>query len=223
MLKLIVDSLESVDEQFHKLYVEKDGKFHLQVDGVEDTAGLKNKVAELLNETKTERDKRVALEQAAKAAEEARQKEQGEFKALYEQTQSELEKERNSIREYRETIQKKELESEALKLASSLTKDTGRLNLLKKEAMGYIKMGEDGAQFEIGGIKVDADKIKAKLSEEYPFLIDGNPASGGGASGGDNGGAIKKFNEYTGAELSEIRKTNPAKYDKLKTEYQSNK
>lgn len=221
MLKLILDTLDGLDESIKSLYIEKDGKFHLQVDGIEDTSGLKNKVAELLNETKTEREKRVALETAAREAEEARQKEKGEFKTLYEATQSELEKERASIREFKETLQKKEIESEALKLASGLTKDTGRLNLLKKEAREYIKFDEKGAFFEIGGMRVDADKIKAKLSEEYPFLIDGSQASGGGASGGNGGGVTKKFEEYTGAELSEIRKTNPVQYEKLKTEYQN--
>ena len=34
-LKAIIDSLDSVEEQFHALYEEKDGKFVLNVDGIE--------------------------------------------------------------------------------------------------------------------------------------------------------------------------------------------
>jgi hypothetical protein len=45
MLKLNVDSLDGVDEALRPLYVEKDGKFSLAVDGIEDTTGLKNALA----------------------------------------------------------------------------------------------------------------------------------------------------------------------------------
>lgn len=41
-LKLVVDKLEEVAEAFRGLYVEKDGKFYLDVDGIEDTSGLKS-------------------------------------------------------------------------------------------------------------------------------------------------------------------------------------
>jgi len=38
MLKLVVDKLEDVEEAYRGLYVEKDGKFHLKVEGYEDPA-----------------------------------------------------------------------------------------------------------------------------------------------------------------------------------------
>lgn len=41
-LKMTVEKLDDVDEALRTLYVEKDGKFHLSVDGIEDTAPLKN-------------------------------------------------------------------------------------------------------------------------------------------------------------------------------------
>ncbi len=41
MLKLILDSLEGLDEKHHSLYEQKDGKYHLKVDGIEDTGALK--------------------------------------------------------------------------------------------------------------------------------------------------------------------------------------
>lgn len=40
-LQLIVDSLEAIPEALKTEYTPKDGKFHLNVEGVEDTAGLK--------------------------------------------------------------------------------------------------------------------------------------------------------------------------------------
>lgn len=41
-LKLILDTLDGLDDGQKALYVEKDGKFHLDVDGLEDTSGLKS-------------------------------------------------------------------------------------------------------------------------------------------------------------------------------------
>lgn len=56
-LKLTVDSLDGIDTAHHALYTEKDGKFHLDVDGVEDTAGLKSAL---------ERERKANRESAAK-------------------------------------------------------------------------------------------------------------------------------------------------------------
>lgn len=41
-LQLVIGKLDEVAEAQRSLYVEKDGKFHLDVDGIEDTTGLKN-------------------------------------------------------------------------------------------------------------------------------------------------------------------------------------
>lgn len=59
-LKLVVDSLDDLDETARTLYVERDGKFHLDVDGVEDTSGLKSALQK-------ERKEREARERQVKA------------------------------------------------------------------------------------------------------------------------------------------------------------
>lgn len=41
-LALVVEKLDGVEEAQRSLYVEKDGKFHLDVSGIEDTSGLKS-------------------------------------------------------------------------------------------------------------------------------------------------------------------------------------
>lgn len=40
-LKLVLDKIEDAPEALRSEYTEKDGKFHLNVDGIEDTSGLK--------------------------------------------------------------------------------------------------------------------------------------------------------------------------------------
>lgn len=59
-LPLTADSLDAIPEAHRGLYVEKDGKHHLDVSGVEDTSGLK-----------TALEKERANNKAAKAAQEA--------------------------------------------------------------------------------------------------------------------------------------------------------
>jgi hypothetical protein len=59
-LKLTVDSLDAVEEPFRALYAEKDGKFHLGVEGIEDTGGLKTALQK-------ERADRAAFEKQVKS------------------------------------------------------------------------------------------------------------------------------------------------------------
>ena len=62
-LKLIVDSLDAVPEALRDLYAKsEDGKFHLGVDGIEDTTALKKAL-------KTERDARATFEKQLKTFE----------------------------------------------------------------------------------------------------------------------------------------------------------
>lgn len=189
----------------------------LQAKVDEEVAGLKAKRDELLGLHSKDKERLAELEKAQQEAEEARQKEKGEFKTLYEKTQTELEEERENARKFRQTIQEKELESASSKLVSDLTRDSKRAQLLQKEALQFAKYTEDGVKYEIGGVEVDADKLKEKLASDYPFLVDGSGASGGGAQGGNRNGQAGKWGDYSPAELSEIRRTDPAKYEQLKT------
>ena len=183
----------------------------------EELAGLKAKRDELLGLHAKDKERLSELEKAQQEAEEARQREKGEFKSLYEKTQAELETERENARKFRQQIQQKELEGAANALVTELTRDNKRAELLRKEALQFAKYTDDGVKFEVGGVEVDAAKLKQKLSDDYPFLVDGSQASGGGAQGGNRNGQAGKWADYTSAELSEIRKSDPARYEQLKS------
>jgi hypothetical protein len=179
-------------------------------------AGLKRKNEQLLGESRADREKREQIEKLQADGEAERAKEKGEFKTLYEKSQTELESERENARKFRTTIQEKDLDSESIKLAGSLTKDMMRAELLKQQAMKYAKYTESGVIFEVGGVEISREKLAEKLQTDYPFLVDGNQSSGGGAlGGGKGGGATKSFIEYNGAELSAIRKQDPAQYERM--------
>lgn len=167
------------------------------------TAGLKAKNAELLSETKAEREKRQALEKAQEEAEAERQRQAGEFKSLYEKAQAELKDEREQLAQFRGQIAKRDVEAATAGIASELTRDTARAAILAEQAGKFAKHGDDGVRYEIGGVEVEKAKVIDHLRTTYPFLVDGNQASGGGATGG-SGGAAKKLSEMGDAERLEL-------------------
>jgi len=188
----------------------------------EQVNGLKNKVDELLGEKKSATQKAKELEEYQKTQEEERMKEKEQFRELYEREQESKRELQEKYEEFQSKIQKQTINSEATKLASELTRDTARGELLQEKVSQYAKYSDDGVVFELGGVPVEKDKILSHLREKYPFLVDGSGATGGGAAGTDNGRAVttqKSFNEMTGGELSELRAENPTEYDRLKNDY----
>lgn len=159
-----------------------------------ETSGLKSKLDELLGETKSAKQKAKELEEAQAAAEEARAREKGEFKELYEREQKAKAELADKYEGFAKKIQAKEVELSAGSIANELTRDTKRADLLKKEISQFARYSEDGVKFEMGGVEVDRAKVVAHITESYPFLVDGNQSSGGGATGGKTGGGAAKGN-----------------------------
>lgn len=112
-LQLVVDALDSVPEALRSEYTEKDGKFHLNVDGlpeVEDTTALKGAL-EKERKLNKEREKQVkAWEKIGKTpdeiaemlatqkdAERERAEKAGDHAAILKQKQDEWEKERKRL------------------------------------------------------------------------------------------------------------------------------
>ena len=156
-----------------------------------EVAGLKAKRDELLGLHSKDKERLTELEKAQAEAEEARQKEKGEFKSLYENKLAELEKLTSESAAYRKQIEERDLSAESLKLVSELTRDTKRAELLQKEVLQYAKHTAEGVKFEVGGQEVDKETLTATLKESYPFLVDGSGATGGEAKGNtQNGKAI---------------------------------
>jgi len=137
---------------------------------------------------------------------------------------SQIEEWKNKYTSLESDIHEKTLENKALEIASSLTKDTNRANLLKQQIRARIALDGDNVSVldESGKPTISTvDELTAGMRERYPFLVDGSEASGGGAKGGSGGAVntLKKFNEYSGEELKQIRADKPEVYDKLKNEF----
>lgn len=207
-LQFEVESLEGLEESVTGLYVEHDGKYRLDVSGIDPADELKTALNKERSETKKFKEKATALEKAQADAEKARATEKGEFKTLYESTQAELENERMANREFKQKIQSRDIDNSSLMLASELTRDNKRAELLKKEISQFSRFTDEGIKFELGGIEVDKSKVINHLTENYPFLVDGNQASGGGASGGQGSGAAKTMSraDFDNLKQSERKK-----------------
>jgi hypothetical protein len=109
-LNLVVDSLDSVPEALRGEYAEKDGKFHLNVEGLEDTGGLK-KALESERKARAEREKQAkAWEKLGKSPDEIaellgkletdeteRLKKKGDFDAILQQHTDKWNKERDGL------------------------------------------------------------------------------------------------------------------------------
>lgn len=154
----------------------------------ETTAGLKSKVEELLGESKSAKQKARELEELQRQAEEEGLKQREEFRTLYEREQKAKAELAEKYEGFAKRIQQKEVESSALSLAAELTRDTKRAELLKEQVSKYARYTEDGVKFEMGGVEVDRDKILTHIKDNYPFLIDGSGATGGGAAGSNGAG-----------------------------------
>jgi len=217
MLKFEIDSLEGVEEAHKALYKEHNGKYRLAVEGIDPADELKEALRKERDERKAAKEKLTDYERQAGEAEAKRMEEKQEFETLYKNTKSALDKRETEFQEFQRKLADKERGELAATLANGLTRDTARAALLKKEAMQFIQHTADGVIISGPDGTMSQDQLSKFLTDSYPFLVDGIQSSGGGASGSkSNGGAVKKFHEYTGAELSAINKTDPAQYDRLR-------
>jgi small-conductance mechanosensitive channel len=101
-------------------------------------------------------------------------------------------------------------------------------NTRRKQLKKLLKVDyEFDVDIEKGEFKVRGDNVATrddlirtlKESDEYKSFLAGSGATGGGATGGTTSGVGKKFNELSGAELKELRSSDPATYDRLRKEF----
>jgi len=210
MLKYQVESIEDLDESVRELYTEQDGNYILTVDGLpqpEDTTGLKNKLNELMTEAKDAKRKARDLEESKSKQEEDSAKEKGEFKTLWEQAQQRLSEKDEELKEFSEKIQQKDVNIAARGVGSMLAKsDAKRAEVLSDYAAKYARHNGEEVEFIVNGAQVDTNALMAHLTKEYPFLVDGSNATGGGAQSSSGGGASSNINRIEFDNMSPDKK-----------------
>jgi len=204
MLKFQVDTLEGLDESVQKMYVEKDGKFTLAIDGLpktEDVAGLKAKVDELLTEAKNAKaDKKKAEDAARKAADEAAIK-SGDVDAITASWQKKYDKDvadaKAQADEALRMLRVEKVHSQAVQLATTLALP-GSADVLLPHIESRLSMEiKDGRAVAVvlDAMGKPSALTVEELGKEYannaafaPLIVASN-AAGGGANGKQNGRA----------------------------------
>lgn len=216
MPKYLIESLDSVDEALRGFYKRReDGKYQLQLEDVS-VDGLIGKRDELLNELKQTKSQLKAIEANTQDAEKKRLEEAQQFEQLYRSAEAEKARFAAELQALNERVIGEKRTSEAIKFASLVTSNPKQQQLLVRELIDHIQQGDDG-QIVTGGLLAgDVETVKSQIAQQYPFLCDAVQSSGGGAVGGTATQSTRKYSDYTPAELSEIQRTNPAEYDRLR-------
>lgn len=197
-LKLIVEKLDEVPETSRSLYVEKDGKFVLDVEGgMEDVAGLKSALA-------AERQARKDAERAAKAkeADEASAKAQAEKaemerKGEWEKLRQTVEAEKASLAKERDTALeglKAQLIKSHVNAAIAEHKGSKHLAKLVEDQFEAVLSPEGDHKVIVKGdpAKTPAQFIEGlKKDASYGAFFEGSDTSGGGLHQSRGGGTGK--------------------------------
>ncbi|UVM65040.1 hypothetical protein LOY34_17050 [Pseudomonas sp. B21-009] len=212
-LKFQLDSLEGVDESIQALYVEKDGKFVLGIEGLpqpEDVTGLKSKVQELLDEKKAaDKARKDAEEQARLEREEALRKSGNveelekswseKFSRREAELTSTLESERATLQgQIRDLTVGRTATEIATTLAipgsakALLPHIERRLSVEQRDGKPTVVVLDAAGKLSAATL----DELKAEFTNDPAFgpLIAGSKASGGGAGGHQKGGGAAKGN-----------------------------
>ena len=191
------EEYSTLDEAQQNLYSEGEDGYTLNVEGVpkEDVSGLKQKIDKLLGEKKNAQQKAVEAEEKAKAEAAEKLKKANDFEQLYNSSESERQKTANELNDLKTTIEKQKLNTEAMSIASKLTKDTARAKLLSQQIQSRLSLvdGEARVLDTNGNLTVSSiEDLTSSIKTEYPFLVDGSQASGGGAIGSNSGAGDSK-------------------------------
>lgn len=202
-LKVTVDSLDGLDDGVKSLYKEENGKFRLDLDGYEDTTGLKAQRDALLNEKKEAQRKAKEAEDAVKAAAEEAARKNGDVSALEKSWQEKLAATENNYKNQNESLTKQihglTVGQTAIKLASELA-ISGSADVLLPHIQSRLTVEiKDGVpsvrvldlQGKPTALTVDELKQEFISNKAFAPLIAGSKAAGGGASTGGGGGAAK--------------------------------
>jgi len=195
--KVSEESFDTLDDSVKGLYSQGEDGYTLNVDGVpkEDVTGLKRKIDELLTEKKTVQQKALEAEELSRLETAEKLRKANDFEQLYNSSESERQKAADELATLKANLQQQQVEGQAGRVAASLTKDTARANLLSQQISSRLSLvdGEVRVLDTNGNLTVSSvEELTQSIKAEYPFLVDGSQAAGGGATGGSSGAGDTK-------------------------------
>ncbi|MHC8408299.1 hypothetical protein [Pseudomonas sp. TMB3-21] len=215
---------EELDAAIQALYKAMGDDFVLVVEGLptsgEDLEGLKRQNQTLLDEAKEAKRLRREAEEARTQQERDAAKARGDFEQLYASSEQALAAERARLAELTTSIERRDLTAAASKISSSIADGENAEILAEfverrlKIVEGQVKVTDASGNLTIATIEDLAKEFQQ--APRYAALVRGTQANGGGATGGKGGGATKTWEQMTGMERVELRRTNPAEHARMK-------
>ncbi len=215
---------EALDAAMQALYKAMGDDFVLSVEGLpaggEDLEGLKRQNQTLLDEAKAAKQRARDAEQAQQQREQEAAKARGDFEQLFTSSEQALAAERAKLAELTANIERRDLTSAASKVSSSIADGENAEILAEfvqrrlKIVDGQVKVTDAAGNLTIATLEDLAKEFQQ--ASRYAALVRGTQANGGGAAGGKGGGATKTWDQMTGMERVELRRTNPAEHARMK-------
>lgn len=185
-----------LDESVKKQLAEKIGETVNQTVEeriAQEVAGLKAKNDELLAEKKAAQRAKEEIDAKANAEKERLAQENGQYQELYESQKQEANVLRKKIEEMNQMAVRQQVTSEATKIAGTLTKDVSKAKLLEEKISqrltlldGEIRVTDGSGQLTVSTL----EDLVSTVRNDYPFLIDGTQATGGGATRSQGGADV---------------------------------
>lgn len=228
--QLTAEEFAQLDEARQALYAQQGDVYICQIEGLpqpEDVSGLKRQRDELLAEKKAEQERRRAAEEQAKREADERARAEGNYQQLFESSQAELERERSSLTELRRSIEQRDINLAATRVATAIADGSNAEILTEfiarrlKVAEGQVRVTDESGNLTVSTL-ADLEK-EFETSPRYASLVRGSQAGGGGAAPQGGGRATKSFGELRGMERVQLRKDNPAEYERLKKAHEASK
>jgi len=235
-VKAVLDKLDGVPETLRAEYKEQDGKFYLDIDGIDDHHG----VGALRRAKEYEKDEarkaklkatdlQTQLDKANSDMEDLRKNgiPKGDVDALEQSYKDKYKKAEDKLNEkisaLTQTLESHLLDGSAMKLATELAAKPEYVELLMPHIRNRMKLEAGESDAHVVRVldkdgkpsALNMDDLKKELlgNKAFAAILTGSKAQGGGAGGGQGGGAAnyrnKKFNELTEAERKEWYKDDP--------------
>lgn len=239
MLKMKLDSLEGLEDSVKSLYEERDGAFHLKLDGYEDPAALKRaKDHEKTARQKAESDLRTLREEFDQLKSELDKNKDdkhrkagniAELDASWNQKFEDLKaKHADEVSKLKGQVSKLLVDNVAETMAAELSDAPELLSEIIRKRL-VVEEGANGPETRVldasgtlSAKTVDELREEFKSNKKYAAIIRGSQASGGGSNGGGNGGgAAKAFKDMSEKERTELAKSNPAEYQRQFNEFKA--
>jgi len=216
-LKTVLESLEGVDDAIQSFYTETDGKFILQIEGVDDhpdVANLRNAY------TRSKADKDTAKSEAAKLKADIAELQKGapdtaatqaKMTALEEQLAAATARAGEWEGKYTGVTRDQSLKTA---LQSAGVTEPAFLDAVTAKLAPMVKLGEDGTAYVDTGMgpKVLGDFVKGWASSDGKAFVS-KPQGGGAQAGTPNGGgktiAASQLETMTPQEKATFYKANP--------------